>query len=81
MLVTQLGIVTLAIAGSVMKASVPMVVTGSPAMVAGMLKLPVEPGQPLMVIVPFVGVQKKGAENKNVWMLSSLAPQRVVPAK
>jgi hypothetical protein len=55
MLVTLLGIVTL-VAEEPPNAESPMLVTGSPVMMAGIVTAPLGPGYPVMVIAPLLVV-------------------------
>ena len=52
MLVTLLGIVTLVTLDLPENAEFPMLVTGMPSMISGMVTAPPEPVYPVMVIVP-----------------------------
>ena len=56
MVVTLLGIVTLVTKELLRKALSPILVTGSPVMIAGIVTAPLGPGYPVMVIVPLLVV-------------------------
>ncbi len=79
MLVTLFGIVTLVRLVQEPNAPLPMLVTGSPLIVAGMAIAPPVPVYPLMVIVPFTGVQTNGGSHKYAGSPAKVAAHPVFP--